>query len=592
MEIIERIAKLRDLMKENKMDAYIISSFDAHQSEYVATHWKGREWVSGFTGSAGTLVVTLETAGLWTDGRYYIQAEKQLKGSGIQLFRMMDPGVPFYTKWLAQTLNAGSTVGCYGETFSIDLVNRMTADFVETSINLSIELDLLDSLWIDRPSIPQEPLFLHEIKYAGKTSIEKLAEIRKSMGEVAATHHLLTSLDDIAWLLNIRGNDVQNNPVVISYVIVTQEQCYLYVNLAKVSSKVQLELAKMGIELCEYQSVYDFLDRLGNDESITYDTSKTNALLEQAIPDDVTKIERPNVTTNLKAIKNNTEIENMQVAAIKDGVAMVKFIKWLKEHVGTMPITEIDAEVQLEAFRKEQHDFFGPSFDTIAGYKDHAALMHYKAAKETQYQLEQEGFFLVDSGGQYLDGTTDITRTIVLGDVTERQKRDYTLVLQGFIALSAAQFLHGSTGSHLDILARQPIWQHGIDYKCGTGHGVGFFLNVHEGPQSIRNDLNPVVLEKGMVLTNEPGIYLEGEYGIRIENMLVVEESQKTTFGQFMHFKTMTYCPIDLEGVNFEQLTIAEKNWLNHYHQMVYTVLSPYLNQNEKTWLAKETRTI
>lgn len=592
MEISERIKSLRALMKENQLDAYIISSFDAHQSEYVAKYWKGREWVSGFTGSAGTIVVTLETAGLWTDGRYYLQAEKQLEGSGIQLFRMMDPEVPFYSKWLAQTLEADSTVGFYGETFSIDQVKRMERDFSGTGIKLSIGLDLLDYLWKDRPSLPKEALFLHEEKYAGKTTLEKLTEVRRAMKEVAATHYLLTSLDDIAWLLNIRGSDVQNNPVVISYVIVTQEECYLFVNQKKVSSAIQLELEDMGIKLREYKTIYDFLSVLEKNVTITYDTSKTNILLERTIPVDVKKLEQSNVTTDLKAIKNTIEIENIQASSIRDGIAMVKFIKWIKENVGKKRITEMDAEVQLETFRREQQDYIGPSFDTIAGYKEHAALMHYKAAEETQYQLEQEGFFLVDSGGQYLDGTTDITRTLVLGTVTERQKRDYTLVLQGFIALSAVQFLHGSTGAHLDILARQPIWKHGIDYKCGTGHGVGFFLNVHEGPQSIRNDLNPVVLEKGMVLTNEPGIYLEGEYGIRIENMLVVEASQKTEFGQFMYFKTLTYCPIDLEGILVEQLTAIEKNWLNNYHQTVYMKLSPYLNQEEKTWLARETRVI
>lgn len=592
VQISKRIEKLRELMKENQMDAYIVSSFDAHQSEYVAKHWKGREWLSGFTGSAGTVVVTLDDAGLWTDGRYYIQAEKQLKGSGIQLFRMMDPGVPFYSEWLAQTLEEGSTVGFYGETFSVRLVERMKKDFAKKNIGLNIENDFLDVLWTDRPELPQTPLFLHDLQYAGKSVVEKLKEVRAYMHENKVSHYLLSSLDDIAWLLNIRGSDVPNNPVVIANVIVTQEVCYLFVDSKKVPHDVKMGLEASGIKIDDYRAVYDVLSQLSAGQIITFDAEKTNVLLEAAIPAAVKKMESSNVTTRLKAVKNPIEIQNMKNALIRDGIAMVKFIKWMKENIATETITEIDAENQLEAFRNEQDNFVGPSFDTIAGYKDHAALMHYKAAEDTQYQLENKGFFLVDSGGQYLDGTTDITRTIVLGEVTERQKRDYTLVLQGFIALSRVKFLHGATGAHLDVLARQPIWQHGIDYKCGTGHGVGFFLNVHEGPQSIRTDLNPIVLEQGMILTNEPGIYLEGQYGIRIENMLVVAEAEKTEFGQFMEFETMTYCPIDLAGIDVSMLTASEKDWLNSYHQTVYEVLAPSLSEDEKKWLANETREI
>lgn len=592
MQVQEKIKKLRELMKENQLDAYIIPSADAHQSEYVAAHWKGREWISGFTGSAGTVVVTLEDAGLWTDGRYYIQAENQLQGSGIRLFRMMDPGVPFYSEWLAEGLTQGSRVGFDGSLFSVDQVRRFEKDFKEKEIQLEISQDLINELWNDRPAIPGNPLFLHEVKYAGKSRSEKLNEVREEMTRKEANFHLLTSLDDIAWLLNIRGSDVLNNPIVIANVVVTKTDCYLFIDAKKVPAESKILLEAEGIIFKENIELEGFLKQLSEDDIVLLDSNRTNIRLYNAIPLQTKKVEAANITTDLKAIKNEIEIENLKTCEIKDGVAMVKFIKWIKENVGKEQITEMSAEVKLEEFRSEQALFVEPSFDTIAGYKDHGAMMHYKANPETDYTLEEEGFFLVDSGGQYYDGTTDITRTIVLGNLTEEEKRNYTLVLKGFIALSAVKYLHGATGSNLDILARQPIWQHGIDYKCGTGHGVGFFLNVHEGPQSIRNNVNTVVLEKGMILTNEPGIYLEGKHGIRIENMLVVDEAEKTEFGQFMDFETITYCPIDLEGIDVEALTAAEKDWLNTYHEEVYEKLSPYLDEAEKAWLKKETRSL
>ncbi|MEC0091224.1 aminopeptidase P family protein [Paenibacillus macquariensis] len=591
MNIRDRVEKLRQLMKENQMDAYIIPSFDAHQSEYVAEHWKCRQWISGFTGSAGTAVITLEDAGLWTDGRYYIQAEKQLEGSGIRLFRMVDPGVPFYSEWLADVLNEGSIVGFDGNVFSINMVKKMEKDLKAKRIVLKMNQDLIGDLWEDRPEIPKGPIFTHDVKYAGKSRLEKLNEVRKEMKNIGANYYILTSLDDIAWLLNIRGADVPNNPVVIANVIVAEHKCYLFIDSCKVSPLVKLELEAEGIELKANHEIQTFLGNLTSGDTIILDANKTNSRLYNAINSNTKKIEIPDITTHLKAIKNEVEIKNVKWCEIKDGIAMVKFIKWLKTVVDKEEITEIAAEERLEDFRRAQEGYVGTSFDTIAGYKEHAAMMHYKANKETQYTLKNEGLFLIDSGGQYYDGTTDITRTIVLGKLTDEQKRDYTLVLKGFIALSSVKYLHGATGSHLDVLARQPIWQYGLDYKCGTGHGVGFFLNVHEGPQSIRNN-NHVTLEKGMIITNEPGIYLEGKYGIRIENMLIVDEDEKTEFGQFMNFETITYCPIDLAGINKDMLTESEKQWLNNYHQEVYTKLAPYLNEEESGWLREETREI
>ncbi|EPD50325.1 hypothetical protein HMPREF1210_02896 [Paenisporosarcina sp. HGH0030] len=592
MNIRDRVEKLRQLMKENQMDAYIIPSFDAHQSEYVAEHWKCRQWISGFTGSAGTVVITLEDAGLWTDGRYYIQAEEQLEGSGIRLFRMMDPGVPFYSEWLTDVLNEGGIVGFDGNVFSINMVKKMEKDLKAKRIALKMNQDLIGDLWEDRPEIPKGPMFTHDVKYAGKSRVEKLSEVREEMKNKGANYYILTSLDDIAWLLNIRGADVPNNPIVIANVIVAEHKCYLFIDSCKVPALVKLELEAEGIELKANHEIQTFLRNLSDGDAVILDTNKTNISLYNAINSNTKKIEIPNITTNLKAIKNEVEIKNLKWCEIKDGLAMVKFIKWLKNSVDKEEITEITAEERLEDFRRGQEGFVGPSFDTIAGYKEHAAMMHYKANKETQYTLKNEGLFLIDSGGQYYDGTTDITRTIVLGKLTDEQKRDFTLVLKGFIALSSVKYLYGATGSNLDVLARQPIWQYGLDYKCGTGHGVGFFLNVHEGPQSIRNDNNNVILEKGMIITNEPGIYLEGKYGIRIENMMLVVEDEKTEFGQFMKFETITYCPIDLSGINIDMLTESEKQWLNNYHQEVYTKLAPYLNEEERVWLREETREV
>lgn len=598
MIIKSRVEALRKLMKENEIDSYIIPSFDAHQSEYVADYWKGRQWISGFTGSAGTVVITLEDAGLWTDGRYYIQAEKQLEGSGIRLFKAAEPGVPSFVEWLKDVSKEGSNIGFDGNVFSVDMVKDMHKifnskhnEFDDKKITLKIEKDLINELWEDRPNMPKGSIFVHDVKYAGKSRVEKLNQVREEMKNKGTNHYLLTSLDDIAWLLNIRGNDVANNPVVIANVIIAEDKCYLFVDSSKVPEDVKLVLVAEGVEVKEYNEIQNFLKGLTSKDAILFDSSKTNICLYNAINNNTTKIESLNITTNLKSIKNEIEIENLKNCEILDGVAMVKFIKWLKTSVDKEEITEISAADKLEGFRKQIELFAGLSFDTIAGYKDHAAMMHYKASEETQYTLKDEGFFLIDSGGQYYNGTTDTTRTIVLGNLTEEEKRDYTLVLKSNIALSTAKFLDGSTGGNLDVLARQPIWQYGLDYKCGTGHGVGFFLNVHEGPQSFRAN-NNVKIEKGMVITNEPGIYKEGKFGIRTENMMIVVEDEKTEFGQFMKFETITYCPIDLDGINIDMLSEMDKEWLNNYHKDVRTKLAPYLDEEEKDWLERETREV
>lgn len=592
MKVAERVEALRKLMKDNGMDAYIIPSSDPHQSEYVAEHWKARAWISGFTGSAGTVVITSDDGGLWTDGRYFIQAEKQLSGSGIRLFKMAQPGVLSYDEWIIKVLKKGSCVGFDGRLFSQSRVKEMKESFLRAGIKIHKEQDLIDVLWSDRPEIPLNPIIIHETKYAGRSAKEKLNIVREQMAKCGASYYLLSSLDDIAWLYNIRGKDVSNNPVVTAHALVSMDKGILFIDKKKVSDDVNKELSLNGIMIMGYDEILSCLERLGEDDSILLDPDRINSSLYDSIGNGCKKIEEPNITTKLKAVKNDVEIENMKKSHVRDGVAMVKFLYWLDKNLGKIEITEISASERLEGFRKEQEHFVETSFDTIAGYKDHAAMMHYKASNETNYTLKREGMFLVDSGGQYLDGTTDITRTIVLGPISDEEKKDFTLTLKGHIGLSRAKFLYGSTGSNLDILARLPLWEQGIDYKCGTGHGIGFFLNVHEGPQGFRQTPNKVVLEKGMVVTNEPGVYKEGKHGIRIENVILVVEDEKTESGQFMSFETISYCPIDIDGIDILMLSPNEKAWVNSYHKKVYNKLSPYLTEDERAWLKEETREI
>ncbi|BAE86481.1 aminopeptidase P family protein [Desulfitobacterium hafniense] len=587
MDIQGRVAKLRKLMADNGLAAYIIPSSDSHLSEYVADHFKSRQWISGFTGSAGTVVITLKDAGLWTDGRYYIQAEQQLRNSGIRLFKAADPQVPSYTEWLKENLPEGSTLGLDGHVFSAKQLRDMEKEWAGR-ITIKFDQDLVGQLWQDRPPIPARDIFIHDVSYAGRSRVEKLNDLRQQMKGKGANVHVLTALDDIAWLLNIRGADVPNNPVTIAHVLVTEDACTLCIAPGKVPAPVKAELERDGIQIKGYDAVAGLLQGLGGDDAVLIDPEFVNAILDHAIHPQAKKVEGTNPTTMLKAIKNEIELDNLKTSNIHDGVAMVRFIKWLKTTLGKEEITELSAEDTLETLRRANKECVGLSFDTIAGYKDHAAMMHYKATPEKAYTLRAEGFLLVDSGGQYFGGTTDITRTIVLGPLTEEEKRDFTLVLKGHIALATVKFLYGATGSNLDVLARQPIWKYGMDYKCGTGHGVGMFLNVHEGPQRLSQTPNTVKLEAGMILTNEPGIYKEGKHGIRTENMMVVRKAEETEFGQFMGFEALTYCPIDLAGVDQSLLTEEEQTWLDDYNQMVYTTLEPYLDAEEKAWLAQE----
>ncbi|TBX16850.1 peptidase M24 [Clostridium perfringens] len=591
MKVTERLEKLRKIMKDKGIDYYIIPSEDAHQSEYVCEHYRGRAYMSGFTGSAGTLLVGLENAILWTDGRYFIQALEELKGSGIEMFKMRIPGWPSLLEWLKENAKAGETIAFDGKVFSVGEYKDFKKLEEENNINIKIDEDLLDEVWKERPSLPKEKAFLYEVKYCGKSAREKLREVREEMKKLGANNYIIASLDDIAWLYNIRGNDVRCNPVVLSYALVKENEAYLYVDKSKFTSKMEEELLNEGVTLKSYEKIGEDISNL--EGKILIDPNKISAYLYECIKDKNNIVEFGNITTKFKTIKNEVELDNLRKCQVRDGVAMVKFMKWLKDNIGKIEISEISASDKLGELRSLGELFKGISFETIAGHKEHGAMMHYSATPESDYTLEPRGFLLIDSGGQYLDGTTDITRTFVLGELTEEERKDYTLVLKGHIGLMRAKFLKGATGSALDIKAREPLWNEGIDYKCGTGHGVGFFLNVHEGPQSISPVPNKVALEPGMIITNEPGVYREGKHGIRTENtMVVVKDTYSEEFGEFYKFETISLCPIDLEGLDISLLNEEEKAWLNNYHKKVYDLLLPYLDEEEKEFLKNETRAI
>ena len=592
MKITEKIAKLKELMKERGIDYYIIPSADYHQSEYVGDYFKGREWISGFTGSAGTVVVTQNEVGLWTDGRYFIQAEKQLQGSGITLFKMGEEGVPTFIQYIVNNIQSGETLGFDGKVLATNTVLDFEAKFKDKKVNFNFEFDLVGEIWRDRPSLPASQVFVLEEKFTGESVEKKLTRVRNILEEENCDVNIITSLDDIAWIFNIRGNDVKNNPVNLAYAAITVDKAVLYIGEEKLNSEVEKYLYKNGVEVRDYFEIYEDMERVSNSNIIMMDLNKVNYTIFKKLNPEIKVINRSNPSTIMKACKNKVELENLRNSHVKDGVAVTKFMYWLKNSIGKEEITEMSATQKLESFRKEQELYIEPSFDTIAAYESNAAMMHYKSTPETDRRLEAKNLFLVDSGGQYFDGTTDITRTFVLGECSEELKKHFTLVLKGMINLSKVKFLYGVTGTNLDILARQALWNIGIDYKCGTGHGVGFLLNVHEGPQGIRVQYNPQVLEEGMNVTNEPGVYIAGSHGIRLENELIVQKAEKTEFGQFMKFETMTYAPLDLDGVIKELLLKEEIEYLNNYHQMVYEKVSPYLTLEEKEWLKEYTRAI
>ena len=595
--IPERLTALREEMKRRNIDIYVVPTADFHESEYVGEHFKARKFITGFTGSAGTAVITLKEAGLWTDGRYFVQAEKQLEGSTVTLYRMAEEGVPAVEEFVKDKLPQGGCIGFDGRTVNGAWGEKFAAIAEEKGGSLSIGEDLINLIWTDRPELSRAPLFILEEKYSGKSTAEKINDVRAKMAEEGADVHILTSLCDIAWLLNIRGGDIQSVPVVLSYLVLTRDQCIWFLQEEVVDDAIRAYLKENHIETRPYDDIYTYVSDIPESAVVLMNKSGVNYRICNELNKNIQVINKPNPTELMKAVKNPVEVDNTRLAHVKDGVAVTKFMYWLKTNIGKIPMTEISASDYLEARRREQENFIDLSFTTISAYGANAAMMHYSATPESNTVLKPEGFLLVDSGGHYYEGTTDITRTFVLGPVSDEMKQHFTAVCRSNMKLANAKFLYGACGLNLDILARGPLWDMGIDYKCRTGHGVGYILNVHEGPNGFRWKIVPErhdsgVLEEGMITTDEPGVYLEGKYGIRTENELVCRKAEKNEYGQFMEFENITYAPIDLDGIDPEQMSPREKQMLNDYHKKVYEVLSPYMTEEENEWLKKYTRAI
>lgn len=590
MKIQDRITALRKFMSANGISAFIVPSTDPHSGEYVPAHWESRKWLSGFTGSAGTVVITKDNAGLWTDSRYFIQAEEQLEGTGIQLFKDRLPETPSIPEWLGSVLDKNEKVGIDGWVNSMQEANALRKELQAYGLELTLTEDPFQLIWNDRPALPQTPVFIHGLEYTGESCSEKISRIKTSIKSNGATTIILSALDEIAWTLNLRGDDVHCNPLFISYLVLSEKGNTLYILEEKVTEEVRSYLKEHQVEIEDYKSFSKKLkDFSQKDEELLQISPQANIALYTLASECTDVIIAPSPVALMKAHKNPTEIAGFHKAMERDGVAMVKFLRWIKEAVKSGKETELSVDEKLYQLRAEQENFKGISFDTIAGYKEHAAIVHYEATSETSATLQPEGMLLLDSGAQYLDGTTDITRTIVLGPLTEEEKKDYTLVLKGHLQLQNAQFPAGTCGTQLDVLARIAMWKTGINYLHGTGHGVGQFLSVHEGPHQVRMNHMPTLLEPGMTLTDEPGIYKAGRHGIRIENTLVIVPAQETEFGKFYKFEPLTLCPIDKEAILVDMLSDEELAWLNDYHLLVYNRLSPFLNKEEQKWLEEAT---
>ena len=585
--INERIQRLRNLMREKGLDAYIIPSSDPHQSEYAASHWMSREWISGFTGSAGTVIISKEHAGLWTDSRYFIQAETQLANTDMVLHKQKVPHAPEHIQWLKETLPAGAKVACDGNLFSVNQIRSLSKAFYEKNIDLEVNHELITDVWDDRPTLPDNLAFELEVDFAGKSRGEKLSEIKAIMKRDQIDYQLVCTLDDIAWIFNLRSNDVDFNPVTIAFAVIGENITYLFIDRNKLKEEIIESLRADQVSIKDYGEIRAFLAQLDPNIKIQLDPSTTNIRLFQALKEEQI-IKQPCHSTLMKSIKNPVEIENIKNAMIKDGVALTRMFRWLDKELNSRTVTEVELGEQLAQFRSQQGEYFGESFSAIVGYKGNGAIVHYRAEPETCAEIKKEGILLLDSGGQYFRGTTDITRTVALGIPTAEQRRNFTLVLKGHIGLAAIRFLKGTRGNQIEILARQHLWKYGLNYGHGTGHGVGYFLNVHEGPQAIGSGATAkaaTVLEPGMFTSNEPGFYKPGEYGIRIENLILVVEDQKTEYGQFYKFDTLTLFPIDFKLIDKTLLEKSEIEWLNAYHQEVFDKLSPHLNDDEVEWM-------
>ncbi|MBP3451722.1 MAG: aminopeptidase P family protein [Agathobacter sp.] len=591
--ISARLKKLREEMAKRDIAIYIVPTADFHESEYVGEYFTARRYMTGFTGSAGVAVITQTEAGLWTDARYFIQAAAQLEGTTVTLYKMHEEGVPTVDEYIEKTLEEGQTLGFDGRVVNSAWGKKLEDIVAEKNGKLAVDEDLVDIIWIDRPALSAQPVRMLDVKYTGKGTVNKLAGIRKVMEEKGADIHLLTSLYDIAWILNVRGNDIHCVPVVLSYLAITKSECIWFVQEEILTDELSAYLKANNISTRPYNSFYEYVKTIDADNTILINQSVVNYRICNSIPEGVKVIDEADPSTLMKAQKNETELKNTREAHIKDAVAMCKFMHWLKTNVGKIPMTEISASDYLEELRKEQ-GAFELSFDTICGYGEHGAIIHYAATPETDVELKPEGLLLVDSGGQYLEGTTDITRTFALGPVTEEMRSNFTRVLRSNLNLANAKFLYGCSGINLDVLARQPLWEANLDYKHGTGHGVGHVLNVHEGPNGFHWGRKgfAAALEEGMITTDEPGIYIEGGYGIRLENELVCRKGEKNAYGQFMYFENLTFVPFDLDAVDTSQMNETEKGYLNAYHKAVYEKIAPRLTTEEAEWLKEYTRSI
>lgn len=595
MRVEERIAKLREQMKERGMDVYIVPTADFHQSEYVGEHFKARKFMTGFSGSAGTAVFTMTEARLWVDGRYFIQAAAQIEGTSIEMMKMGKPGVPTIDEYLKEAIQENGTLGFDGRVVAMGNGRRYEEIVAEKNGKIVYAYDLVGEIWEDRPELSKEPVFTLEEKYTGESTASKLKRIREKMAENGATVHVLTTLDDICWTLNIRGNDIEFFPLVLSYAVITMDQMHLYIDESKLDEEIKASFAKDGIVLHPYNDIYEDIKAYGAEETFLIDPIRLNYALYSNICKDAKKVEVQNPEEVFKGIKNKVEIENIRKAQIKDSVAHVRFMKWLKEHVGKETITEMSASDKLDEFRAEMGNFIRPSFEPISSYGEHAALCHYTSSPETNVELKEGSVFLTDTGAGFWEGSTDITRTYALGEIPEIMKEHFTLIVMCNLGLASARFVKGCSGSNLDPFARKPLWDRGLDFNHGTGHGVGYLLNIHEGPLNIgwgSRGSNIVPLQEGMIFTDEPGIYIEGSHGVRLENELLVREGEKNEYGQFMYLEPLTFIPFDLDAVKVEMLSEEYKKLLNEYHAAVYENVAPYLNDEEKAWLKNYTRAI
>ena len=582
-------------MKESGIDAYIIPSTDPHLGEYVPDFWRITLWLTGFTGSSATVVITDSFAGLWTDSRYFIQAEMQLKATGITLMKPHFTESKDFNEWLSESMNNGSRIGLDGRIFSVSRLRMLEESLKYKNLSIDSDKDLISEIWNDRPLMPDSKAFDHDIAFCGISRQEKIEKVREDMRQMGINYHLLTSADDVMWLLNIRGGDVKYSPLLSSFAIVGEEQILFFADESKIPLRLASEFDKLDIVMLPYEETAGMISTLPGDSAILITPSTTSATLYKSIPKGMIIKEGISIPARLKAIKNRIEISNIEKAMVKDGIALTKFFIWLEGNIGKASLTELSIEEKLEELRSEQQNYLGPSFRTIAAFNEHGALPHYNSAYGTDSKILGSGILLIDSGGQYLDGTTDITRTIIIGRPSAQQKRDFTLVLKGMINLVTAKFPSTTKGIQLDIFARKALWEHGLNYGHGTGHGVGFCLSVHEGPQSISPGANPdsrTVIEPGMLISNEPAIYREGEYGIRTENLILCYEDEETEFGKFLRFDTVSLCYIDKKLIDRSLLETKEVEWLNSYHSDVYNKLRPHLTPDEQEWLKEKTSSI